>query len=83
VRTGILQPLREFIDQFVAEGVLIPDNSCEFASPLVVVHKKDGGIRMAVGYREVNQLPFHKALFQQFQGMRYFANVDTIPNLWG
>jgi hypothetical protein len=55
VRAGILNPLKDLIDQFVAEGVLIPDSSCEYASPLVVVHKKDGGIRMAVDYREVNQ----------------------------
>jgi hypothetical protein len=89
VRTGILKPLMELIDQFVAEGVLIPDDSCEFASPLVVVvHKKDGGIRMAVDYREANQqlvltanqLPFQKSTFQQFEDMKYFAKVD---NLWG
>jgi hypothetical protein len=88
VRAGILGPLRELIDQFVAEGVLLPDSTCGFASPLVVVHKKDGGIRMAVDYREVNtqldttanQLPFQKTLFQQLGGQKYFAKVD---NLWG
>ena len=42
------------LDQFVSEGVLIPDSSCDFASPLVIVNKKDGGIRKAVNYREVN-----------------------------
>ena len=42
------------LDHFVAEGVLISDSSCDFASPLVIVNKKDGGIRMAVEYREVN-----------------------------
>ena len=54
VREGIMRPLKEMIDQFVSEGVLVPDNSCDFASPLVIVNKKDGGIRMAVDYREVN-----------------------------
>jgi hypothetical protein len=41
-----------------------------------------------VDYRELNQqlvttanqLPFQKSLFQQFEGMKYFAKVD---NLWG
>jgi hypothetical protein len=40
IRPGILEPFKALIDLFVAEGVLIPDSSCEYASPLVVVHKK-------------------------------------------
>ena len=51
---GVLKPLKTMLDQFVSEGVLIPDSSCDFAIPLVIVNKKDGGIRMAVDYREVN-----------------------------
>jgi hypothetical protein len=46
-RDDVLNPLRALIDQFVAEGV-VRDNDCTFASPLVIVHKKDGGIRMEV-----------------------------------
>ena len=42
------------LDQFVSEGVLISGSSCDFVSPLVIVNKKDGGICMAVDYREVN-----------------------------
>ena len=61
------------IDQFVREGVIIPEISCSHASPLVIVHKKERGIRMAVDYREVNpflcvssnQLPYQDMLFQQ------------------
>jgi hypothetical protein len=49
-----MRPLKEMIDQFVSEGVLVPDNSCDFTSPLVIVNKKDGGIQMAVDYRDVN-----------------------------
>ena len=30
------------IDQFVAEGILVGDNCCDFTSPLVIVNKKDG-----------------------------------------
>ena len=55
IRSDILGPLKVMIDQFLSEGVLIPDISCSHASPLVIVHKKEGGIRMAVDYREVNQ----------------------------
>jgi hypothetical protein len=43
IRSDILGPLKVMIDQFVSEGVLIPDISCSHASPLVIVHKKEGG----------------------------------------
>ena len=38
------------LDQFVSEGVMIQDNNCDFASPLAIVNKKDGGIRMVANY---------------------------------
>ena len=64
------------LDQFVSEGVFISDSSCNFASPLVIVNKKDGGICMAVDYHEVNmqleatanQLPYQPNLFQRLGG---------------
>ena len=88
VRKDILISLRELIDQFVSEGVLVPDSSCSHASPLVIVPKKEGGIRIAVDYREVNQflkvsanqLPYQNMLFQQLSGQKFNAKID---NLWG
>jgi len=44
-----MQPLKDLLDQFVSEGMLIQDNNCDFT-----FHWKDEGIRMAVDYREVN-----------------------------
>ena len=76
------------LDQYVSEGVLISDSSCDFASHLVIVSKYDGGIRIDVDYREVNmqleatanQLPYQPALFHRLRGQRFYAKVD---NLWG
>ena len=73
VRGGTIRQLKELLDQFVSEGVLVSNNTCDFASPLVIIHKKEGGIRMAVDYREVNlqldgtanQLPYKAMLFQK------------------
>ena len=73
--------------RFVSEGVLVPDSSCSHASPLVIVPKKEGGIRIAVDYREVNQflkvsanqLPYQNMLFQQLSGQRFYAKIY---NLW-
>ena len=76
IRSDILGPLKALIDQFVSESVLIPYISCTHTSPLVIVRKMEGGIRMAVDYREVNQqlnvsanqLPYQDMLFQQLGG---------------
>ena len=88
IRDGVLKPLKTMLDQFVSEGVLISDLSSDFASPLVIVNKKDGGIRVVVDYREVNmqlevtanQLPYQPTLFQRWGGQRFYAKVD---DLWG
>ena len=81
---GILKPLKIWLDQFVAEGVLISDSSCDFASPLVIVNKNDSRIRMDVDYREVNmlleatanQLPYQPTLFQRLGG-QFYTKVDN------
>ena len=66
-----MAPIKAMIDQFVSE-VLIPDISCSHANPLVIVLKKEEGIRIEVDYQEVNQilnvstnqLPHQDMLFQ-------------------
>ena len=76
IRDGFLKSLTILFDQFVAEGVSISDISWDFASPLIIVNKKDGVIRMAVDYREVNmqleatanQFLYQPTLFQRFGG---------------
>ena len=56
-------------------------------SPLVIVNKKDGGIRMIVDYREVNmrleitanQLPYQPTfLLQCLSEQNVFAKVDNL-----
>ena len=87
VRKDILVSLRELIDQFISEGNLVPISSCSHASPLVIVLKMEGGIRMAVDYCEVNQflkvsanqLPYQNMLFQQLTGQNFHTKID---NLW-
>ena len=71
IRSDILGPLEVMIDQLVSEGVLITDISCSHASLLVIVHKKEAGIRITVDYREVNQLPYQNMLFQKLAGQLY------------
>ena len=85
VQNDILISLRDLIDQFFSVGGLVPDSNCGHASPLVIVPKNEGGIRMAVDCREVNQLfkvstnqlPYQNMLFQQLSGLKFYANIDN------
>ena len=87
VRINNLVPLKALVDQFVSEGVLVPDISWSYVSPLVIVHRKEGGIRM-VDCREVyqfqrisaNQLPYQDMHSKHLAGQVHFAKVDS---LWG
>ena len=88
VRESIMRPLKEMIDQFDSEGVLVSGNSCDFDCPLIIVNIKDGGIRMAVDYRDVNlqsestayQLLINHVNFNVWVANIFFAKGD---NLWG
>ena len=71
----VSSPLKEMLDHFISEGVLVRDNCCDFSSPLVFFNKKDGGIRMEVDYTEVD-LQF----IISFHIIPYYFNVWEVNN---
>jgi hypothetical protein len=83
-----MDTIKSDIDQLVNMGILIPVDYAEVASPLVIVKKPDGGLRMAVDYRELNSqlapfagsIPDVHSLFPFLANKRYYAKLD---NLWG
>ena len=54
------------------------------ASPILLVKKKDGSMRMCVDYRSLNQItiknkypmPRIDELFDQLKGAKYFSKID-------
>ena len=77
------------LDKWIADGLLVEVHEpTRASSPLVVVPKPNGGIRVCIDLREVNKglvldhfsLPNYKELFPCLQGMKYFSKLD---NLWG
>ena len=77
------------IDQMLEEGVIERSRS-PWASPIVLVKKKDGSTRFCVDYRKLNQvskpLAYPLPLIDDLLGIlgkaRYFTSLDLISGYW-
>jgi hypothetical protein len=84
----LLTQVKSEVDRMVSEGILEPTLTATGASPLVIVPKPDGSIRLAVDYRELNSIlvPYGgtllnmKSLFPVLANKSYYCKLD---NLWG
>jgi hypothetical protein len=71
------------VEELLKAGVIVPSSS-RFASPTVLVKKKDGGRRLCVDYRGLNRctidmkfpLPHTKTILERMAGRRIFATLD-------
>ena len=73
------------LDRLVAEGIIKPVESAEWASPLVVVDKKDGSIRLCTDFKVtinphviIDQYPIPNPtdLFMSLAGGKIFSKID-------
>ena len=73
------QQLRKLVHQ----GFIKPSRS-QWASPVLLVKKKDGSMHMCIDYRGLNAftinnkypLPLIDEVFDQLNGARYFTKLD-------
>ena len=84
---------RELVAELVAEmktkGV-IEDSSSPWASPIVLVQKKDGSLRFCVDYRRLNAvtekdaypLPRIDDTIEAFSGAQWFSTLDLTSGFW-
>ena len=75
--------LRVLLDSLLAKGIIRPSES-EYASPIVLVRKKTGDLRLCIDYRELNKalikdnypLPNIEDLIDSLCGKKYFTKLD-------
>jgi hypothetical protein len=78
-----LAELKKQLEELQQSGFIRP-NSSPWGAPVLFIKKKDGGMRMCVDYRALNEvtiknkypLPRIDDLFDQLEGAKYFSKVD-------
>ena len=80
---GMYDEVRAYLDELLAAGQIRPSHS-PWSFPLVLVRKKQGGLRLCIDYRKLNErcirdvfpLPRLDETMDALIGARYFSRLD-------
>ena len=84
-----VQVVREELDKMLESGVIEPSNS-PWAAPIVLVKKKDGGVRFCVDYRRLNAvtrfdafpLPIIEEIIDDLGNAAFISTLDLTKGYW-
>ncbi|KAK3097999.1 hypothetical protein FSP39_015198 [Pinctada imbricata] len=80
---GFKDEEKDHLESLIKSGIVVPSQS-EWASPVVLVRKKDGGVRWCIDYRKVNSvttkdsypLPNIEECIDTLAGATVFSTID-------
>lgn len=83
------QDVRLELDKMLENDIIVPSTSA-WASPVVLVPKKDGGTRFCVDYRRLNSIakfdaylmPRAEELFEQIGNAQFISTLDLTKGYW-
>ncbi len=81
--------MKEEIDRMLKDGIIKKSKS-PWASPVVLVSKKDGSIRFCVDYKKTNAitivdahlLPIVNDIVDKIEGKKYYTFIDLASGYW-
>ena len=86
---GFENEKKKHLDKMLETGVIQPSNSA-YSSPLVILHKEDGGVRWCVDYRPLNNktikvvttLPLIEECLDSLAVNIWFSILDMTSGYW-
>jgi len=83
------ETLRSEVKKMLDMGIIRKSHS-PYASPVVMVNKKDGTTRLCIDYRKLNKITVFdpepittaESLFADLSGDRYFTKIDLTKGYW-
>ena len=83
------EEVKQLLGQMLNHGVVEPSSS-PWASPVVLVQKKDGSTRFCIDYRRLNEvtrkdaypLPRIDVTHDALHGSQYFSTLDLVSGYW-